>query len=100
MIIYNVTVNVEDSVHDDWLQWMKEVHIPDVMSTGCFVENRFARVLIEEESGRTYSIQYLAKGMDSLQDYQDNFAAKLQREHLDRYQNKFVAFRTLLELVG
>jgi len=42
MIIYSVTVNIDDSVHDEWVTWMKEVHIPDVMATGYFLENRFA----------------------------------------------------------
>ena len=99
MIIYNVTVNIEDSVHHDWLHWMKEVHIPEVMSTGCFLEFRFAKVLVDEESGTTYSIQYLTRNMESLQDYRDNFGPALQAKTLERYSNKFVAFRTLLELV-
>ena len=37
MYIYNVTVNVSDDVHIEWLKWMKETHIPDVMKTGCFI---------------------------------------------------------------
>ena len=40
MIIYNVTVNVEAEIHNDWISWMKEVHIPDVMNTGYFLENK------------------------------------------------------------
>ena len=34
MIIYNLTINLEDSIHDDWLEWMKKNHMPDVMRTG------------------------------------------------------------------
>ncbi|MGQ3086877.1 DUF4286 family protein, partial [Flavobacterium sp.] len=30
MIIYNVTINIDDSVHDKWLTWMMEKHIPEV----------------------------------------------------------------------
>ncbi|MBT6440423.1 MAG: DUF4286 family protein, partial [Flavobacteriales bacterium] len=26
MIIYNVTVKINNEVHDEWLQWMKETH--------------------------------------------------------------------------
>jgi hypothetical protein len=33
MIIYNVTINVEDSIHYDWLSWIKP-HIKEVLSTG------------------------------------------------------------------
>ena len=33
MIIYNVTINVEDSIHSDWILWIKE-HIREVLDTG------------------------------------------------------------------
>jgi hypothetical protein len=53
MIIYNVTVNVDEDVAVEWLQWMKETHIPDVMKTGMFLESRICRVLAEEAGGWT-----------------------------------------------
>ena len=51
MIIYNVTVNVDLDVHDQWLQWMKATHLPDVMATGLFLDQRMCRVLAEDEGG-------------------------------------------------
>lgn len=99
MIIYNVTVNIDDDVHEEWLAWMKEVHIPDVMKTGFFIENRICRILVEEESGTSYAIQYTAKTMEDLQIYQKDHASRLQKEVLEKYGDKFVAFRTLMEVV-
>lgn len=99
MIIYNVTVNIENDVREEWLQWMKEKHIPDVMKTGYFIENKICKVLVEEELGTTYSIQYTCESMDKLMEYQRIHSQGLQKEHADRYTNKFVAFRTLLEIV-
>jgi hypothetical protein len=99
MIIYNVTVNIEHDVHDEWLKWMKTEHIPDVMKTGFFLENKICKVLVDEEQGITYSIQYTAPDMQALENYQRDHAPRLQKEHNDRFANKFVAFRTLLEIV-
>jgi hypothetical protein len=99
MIIYNVTINIEHDVHDEWLNWMKNQHIPDVMETRCFLENKLCKVLVDEEQGITYSIQYTAPDMESLEKYQREFAPRLQKEHSDRFANKFVAFRTLLEVI-
>lgn len=101
MIIYNVTVNIEDDVHLDWLNWMKTTHIPDVMKTGFFLENKMCKVLStqEDETGHTYAIQYTCANMDDLEEYQAKHAPALQKDHLERYQGKFVAFRTLLEIV-
>lgn len=99
MIIYNVTVNIEDSAHDAWLLWMKETHINDVMNTGMFLENKICKVMVEEQSGTTYSIQYTCKNMETLEHYQKNFAPALQADHNKKFEGKFVAFRTLLEIV-
>ena len=101
MIIYNVTVNIEDDVHTDWIAWMKEIHIPEVMNTGYFLENKIAKVITtqEDETGHTYAIQYTCNSMNDLDEYQKKCAPKLQEEHTARYSGKFVAFRTLLEIV-
>ncbi len=40
MYIYNVTVTLEKEIQSEWLRWMKEIHIPDVMRTGFFIENK------------------------------------------------------------
>jgi hypothetical protein len=99
MIIYNVTVNIDDSVHEEWVKWMKEQHIPAVMATGYFLEYKMCRILVEEESGTSYSIQYTCNNIDDLKEYQAKHAPRLQKEHAEKYKDKFVAFRTLLEVV-
>ena len=98
MIIYNVTVNIDFDVQEDWLTYMKSTHIPDVLATNMFLEARFSRVLAEEEGGATYSIQYLCESQEKLDEYQNKFAPALQKDHTERYAGKFVAFRTLLRL--
>lgn len=101
MIIYSVTVSIDKGVHEDWLVWMKESHIPDVMKTGYFTENLITKVLTtsEDEVGITYNIQYHCPSMTDLEEYQRDHAPTLQKEHTERYKDKFVAFRSLLEKV-
>ncbi len=99
MIIYNVTINVDFDVHDQWLQWMKESHIPEVMSTGLFLDQRMCRVLADDEGGITYAIQYTCADMATYERYRDEHAPRLQAETQKHYIGKFAAFRTLLEVV-
>lgn len=101
MVIYNVTINIEDDAHDAWLAWMKETHIPAVMRTGMFIEHRFSRLLDrqEDETGTTYVIQYLCESLAHYERYRDEFAAALQEETRRLFEGKFVAFRTLMEKV-
>ena len=30
MYTYNVTVSVDASVHEEWLEWMRSTHMPEV----------------------------------------------------------------------
>ena len=79
---------------------MKTSHIPDVMRTGIFSEYRMLRVLGDEDSGGyTYSVQYTCENMDRYRQYEDIYAPALRSEYNQRYKDKFVAFRTLLEAV-
>ena len=58
MIIYNVTVNIDETVHQEWLDWMNTKHIAQVMNTGLFTAAKMSKVLVEEQmGGLTYSIQ-------------------------------------------
>lgn len=96
MYIYNVTANVEESVHQEWLKWMKEVHIPDVMASNMFLGNSMFEVLVDHEQGHTYSIQYEYKDLETFKLYQQVFAPKLQAEHKEKFGGKVLAFRTHL----
>lgn len=99
MFIYNVTVNVTDDIHNDWLRWMKEQHIPDVMKTACFIDSQILKLLYVEDEGHTYSIQYKFFDMEDFEKYQTQFAQKLQTEHKNKYGESYTAFRTLLQVV-
>ena len=81
MILYNVTVNIDHSVEEEWLKWMKEQHIPDVMNTGCFKRNLLCKINAESKGGSSYSIQYFCDSQKELDHYLNNYAAQLQQEH-------------------
>lgn len=98
-ILYNVTIKVDKDIEGDWCQWMKEKHIPDVMSTDCFIESRFNKVLfVDDEEGSMYTVQYLCPSMKKLQEYQGSHAPHLQMQHQKKYKDKCVTFRSVMEI--
>jgi len=99
VILYNVTVGIDREVEEEWVVWMKEQHIPKVMATGMFFENRMFKVLTGEEDNISYSIQYFSEDLNKVENYLNNFAPALIAEHNERFRNKHVAFRTLLQSV-
>lgn len=86
----------------EWLEWMQEVHIPEVMATGCFLSFRILKVLTNanDDEGVNYSIQYDAASMADYERYREQFAPAMQQQTKARYGERVLAFRTLLEVVS
>jgi len=100
MIIYSVTISIEESVEEEWMGWMRKTHIPEVMNTGKFISCRFSRLTSHKEEGlRNYSAQYTCRSKKDLQDYQENFAKELQKKSMEKFADKMHAFRTELEVI-
>ena len=100
MIIYNVTIKIEPAIDTEWLAWMKDEHIPDILSTGCFQKAFIYHLLdTEEDDGITYAIQYHADSHDDYKRYLQHHAGTMRKKATDKWMNKFVAFRSVLELV-
>jgi len=99
MIIYNVTINVDESIQEQWLSWIKE-HIPQVLATGKFLDAKLTKVLVDEEmGGTTYSVQYKAKSREALDAYYKQDAHRLRQDGLVKFGDKMLAFRTELEII-
>lgn len=100
MIVYSVTVTVETDVHEEWLDYMRQEHIPDVMKTGCFSRYQLCKLITRhQEEGESYNIQYYCPDMKTLHAYQVQHAPALQEAHKARYGERALAFRTLLEVL-
>lgn len=100
MYIYNVTINIDESIHDRWLAWMQQEHIPAMLDTGKFSKALMTKVMVEEDMGGvTYSVQYTTQSKEMLQKYYDEDAETL-RAQSKPFEGKFVAFRTELEIVS
>jgi hypothetical protein len=101
MYIYNVTINIDESVHEQWLAWMQKTHIPEMMATGKFTQAKMCRVLIVEEmGGLTYSVQYSVNSKEILQNYYQEDAPRLRQDGLQLFSDKMLVFRTELEVIS
>lgn len=100
MIIYNVTSKVDHSIADEWLAWLQEEHIPDVIHTGCFTHATVLRLLeVDELDGVTYAIQYHADSKALYNRYIKEYSATMRKKGTEKWGEKFIAFRSVMEIV-
>lgn len=101
MFIYNVTIKLEESIHEQWLHWMVNQHIPEMVATGCFTNGKILRLLeIDDEEGPTYAIQFTAESKANYNRYVEKFAAEMRQRSFDKWGNRFIAFRSVMQVVN
>lgn len=100
MIIYNITIKVTHNIHTDWLRWIKEVHIPEILDTGLFHDYRMCRLLEQDDTdGPTYTVQYVTDSLENYQTYVREHAPYFRQKTTDLFGDQFVAFRTVMQVV-
>lgn len=100
MIIYNVTIKVEHSITTAWLSWLKEEHIPDIIATGCFTHATILHLLeADDTEGITFAVQYHAESKALYNRYIEQFSDEMRKKGMDKWGNKFIAFRSVMQLV-
>ena len=100
MIIYNITVKVEAQIADAWLSWMLEKQIPQIMNTKCFISFKVVRLLeVDEAEGPTYAIQYQAESKADYNRYIELFAHNFNEQSYKKWGDRFIAFRSVMQVV-
>lgn len=100
MLVYNITMKVLPDIVQEWINWQKEEHIPDIMATGLFDSYKFFRLLEQDETdGPTYIVQYFISTRNNYEHYIKEHAPSLRKKAQEKWGDLFVAFRTLMETV-
>jgi len=100
MFIYNVTVKIDWSIHDAWVKWMLDEHFTEMMNTGCFTQAQLLRLLeTDETEGPTYAAQYFAGNKNDYKSYVSIYSGKIRKKYSEKWGDRFVAFRTLMQVV-
>ena len=100
MIIYNVTIKVDQAIAANWLAWLKEEHIPDIINTGCFTHAGILRLLeVDDKEGPTYVVQYHAASNILYDQYIEKFSESMRKKGTNKWGNQFIAFRTVMQVV-
>jgi len=99
MIVFNDTIIIEESVHQDWLEWLKAIYIPAMMDTGYFKSYQVLTVIDSPNEGVTYCVQYHAESMADFNKFYNQHFHKLKALHSQQFENQFVIFNTLMQTV-
>jgi hypothetical protein len=99
-IIYNVTTKVDQSIASEWLQWLKEEHINDMIGTGCFTHAVILQMTeVDETEGPTYAVQYHAESKALYNHYINEYSSEMREKSHKRWGDKIISFRSVLKII-
>jgi hypothetical protein len=101
MIIYNVTIKVANTIVQKWLEWMKNIHLNDMMATGKFLAYRMCSLeqVTDDDDSQTFVVQYECENIEAYNAYIADHSEAMRQDGMNRFGNQFVAFRTIMEVV-
>ena len=101
MIVHNITIKVDPQIEKEWVDWQKQVSIPEVMATGLFNDHKFFKLLEPDESeSATYVIQYFTSSIDQYKKYISEFASSLSEKAFAKWRDQFISFHTVMQTVN
>jgi hypothetical protein len=100
LYIYNVTTQVKEFIHVEWLEWMRNDFIPEMIATELFSHYRIVKILdIDESDGPTYAIQYFTDSRTKYDQFVQLYSNKLSQKAIEKWKDKIFSFRSLMEVI-
>lgn len=95
MVIYQVHVTVRHEVYEEYIQWLKEEHIADVLKQPGFTtaELYLKKGGALESSGKEVKVSYKLTCEDDIKSYLSGPALSLREKATDKFPGQFSAHR-------
>lgn len=99
-LIYNVTVSVDKEVQSNWISWMLDEHLREMLGTGCFLGFTFSELHTESDMGPTYTVQYELASRSDFERYEREYAPQMRKKGSSLFGTKALAFRTTMSIIA
>lgn len=100
MLIFNTTFLVSDALHGKWMKWVKEEHIPFMLTSETFTQPQLAKVYSQEDQeGTSFSLQFLVSDLSELEKWHMDYAVAFEKIMLEKFGSEVLFFATILEII-
>lgn len=100
MLIYNTTYHADEEVVKNFLIWLREVYIPEVLQRDMLRQPRLCRILSHrQEGGESFSLQWEVEDSGILHRWHVSQGKHLNEELSKIFKDKVVGLPTLMEVM-
>ncbi len=100
MLIFNITFLVADTALPAWHKWIPGKFIPFMLDYKPFSQPQVARIITSmQQEGTSFSVQFHINDMESLSNWNQQYAKTFQENCVSEFANEVIFFTTVLELI-
>jgi hypothetical protein len=95
VIAYEVTVEVDETLVERFVAYMRDLHIPALLATGCF-----SHAELDRANETRFRQRYLAASLADLERYFESHAPALRQDYATHFPTGTTLTREIWEEVG
>jgi hypothetical protein len=100
MYIYSITTHIDKSVETEWIKYMQQKHIDELLETGYFTGCSMQKSIPEKSSVYSiYNLQFTVEDEDDFIAFQYDFEPDFQAEIKKRFGGKFTSKKYFYEVI-
>lgn len=101
MFVYNLTIKIDNKLLDEWLPWIINEFVPQVMCTNLFIENNVFELLEPgDDESSTFVLQFKTGLKENYNNYIMKHSKTLNEKASLKWGNHFITFGTLMQSVN
>jgi hypothetical protein len=100
MIIYNTTFHIEESIQQEFIEYIQQYFIPQTIKNGLLATPRFSRIYGEhEDKGFSYALEFTTDTLDKLEQWNKTESAAVTTPLIEKFKEKIVGFATVMQTI-
>lgn len=98
MLLYNITFHVEHVAVSGFMQYLDEIHLPEMEKAGYLHSHQIFRILHQDESEvLTFALQYFFSDAGTYHQHLSVMDGVLKKELFEQFGEKVLYFCTTME---
>lgn len=97
--LYNVTMQVNKQMENQYMEWLQQLYIPEVMDSGFFTKYQLLKIISDAPEDTTYAVQFITPSIEKFQEFENQFLDRMLGFIVEIWNNEVLYFTTSMEIV-
>lgn len=100
MVVFNTTFHVEESLKEDFIEYMLQKFIPASTKSGILRSPRLAQIFGEEaDNGLSFAMEFIVSDLIALEKWNQKESNAVYTPLLNEFKEKIVGFSTIMQTI-